>query len=386
MSRNPLRVLLSVYGGLRLCFLPTVVLGGLTYSNPAAAAESPLALAVDSVGVTVGDLDRSVKFFHDVLTFELVSEREESGDEVERLDALFGARKRVARMKLGSEFIELTEYLTPRGRAMPPDSRGNDLWFQHIAIVVSDMEKAYARLRDHRVAHASTSHQRLPDWNPNAGGIRAFYFRDPDGHFLELIQFPEDKGEARWHGAHDALFLGIDHTAIVVGDTDTSLAYYRDELGMRVAGESENLGDEQEHLNSVFGARLRITALRAASGPGIELLEYLTPRDGRSPPPDSRPNDLWHWRVAIRTGDCAAVEELCIRSHRRLLSSRPVELKTEMAGVIHAIQILDPDGHALQFIDQSSAADASRLSASRRGAGAPVERKQFRGSWSDPHN
>jgi hypothetical protein len=35
-------------------------------------------------------------------------------------------------------------------------------------------------------------------------------------------------------------------------------------------GESENYGTEQEHLNQVFGAHLRITAMRAMSGPGIE--------------------------------------------------------------------------------------------------------------------
>ena len=44
---------------------------------------------------------------------------------------------------------------------------------------------------------------------------------------------------------------------------------------MTIAGTSENYGVEQEHLNNVFGARLRITALRAARGPGVELLEYL---------------------------------------------------------------------------------------------------------------
>jgi catechol 2,3-dioxygenase-like lactoylglutathione lyase family enzyme len=69
------------------------------------------------------------------------------------------------------------------------------------------------------------------------------------------------------------MFLGIDHTAIVVGNTDASLSFYRDMLGLRVAGESENYGTEQEHLNNVFGAQLRITSLRAAAGPGIELLE-----------------------------------------------------------------------------------------------------------------
>ncbi len=45
-----------------------------------------------------------------------------------------------------------------------------------------------------------------------------------------------------------------------------------------MAGTSENHGLEQERLNNVFGARLRITALRAARGPGVELLEYLAPR------------------------------------------------------------------------------------------------------------
>ena len=50
---------------------------------------------------------------------------------------------RVVRMKLGDEFIELTEYLAPRGRAFPIDSRSNDRWFQHVAIIVSDMDKAY---------------------------------------------------------------------------------------------------------------------------------------------------------------------------------------------------------------------------------------------------
>ena len=45
---------------------------------------------------------------------------------------------------------------------------------------------------------------------------------------------------------------------------------------MRVAGESENYGTEQEHLNNVFGAHLRITSLRSSSGIGIEFLEYLS--------------------------------------------------------------------------------------------------------------
>ena len=79
----------------------------------------------------------------------------------------------------------------------------------------------------------------------NAGGIRAFYFKDPDGHPLEILWFPEGKGDPKWQQPSDRLFLGIDHTAIVVSDTAQSLRCYRDTLGLRVAGESENYGPEQ---------------------------------------------------------------------------------------------------------------------------------------------
>jgi hypothetical protein len=101
-------------------------------------------------------------------------------------------------------------------RTAPKDTRSNDRWFQLIAIITSDMEKAYAWLRQNRIEHASTGPQPLPDWNKNAGGIKAFYFRDPDRHYLEILQFSEGKGDPKWHRHSDKLFLGIDHTAIVV--------------------------------------------------------------------------------------------------------------------------------------------------------------------------
>ena len=70
---------------------------------------------------------------------------------------------------------------------------------------------------------------------------------------------------------------------------------------MQVAGESENYGPEQERLNNVFGARLRITPCARAIGPGIEFLEYLAPRDGRPYPADEKPNDLIHWQTRLLT-------------------------------------------------------------------------------------
>ena len=272
---------------------------GLAVALATASAAAPRVTAVDAPGFTVADLDAEVAFFTEVLTFREVSEHEVAGDGIEQLEGVFGARVRVARLALGDETLELTEYLAPAGRPIPVDAKSNDRAFQHIAIVVRDMDAAYARLRAHHVAHASSGPQRLPDWNPNAGGIRAFYFKDPEGHVLEILSFPDGKGDPKWHRAGEALFLGIDHTAIVVEDTDASLAFYRDVLGLRVAGASENWGIEQERLNQVFGARLRITTLRAATGPGIEFLEYLAPSTGRPAPADLAANDLAHWQTRL---------------------------------------------------------------------------------------
>src|SRR5262245_42518814 len=281
--------------------------------------------AVDVIGMTVGDMDRSVEFFSSVLSFEKVSDVEVTGSDYERLQGVFGLRMRVVRMKLGSVLLELAEYLAPRGRPFPSDTRSNDHWFQHVAIIVSDMDKAYRTLRQHKVQHASSGPQRLPDWNKNAGGIQAFYFRDPDGHFLEILQFPEGKGDPKWQ-RKDQLFLGIDHTAIVVKDTEESLKFYRDTLGMRVVGESENYDTEQEHLNNLFGARLRITALRATSGPGIEFLEYLSPRDGRPMPLDGKANDIAHWQTRVLTKDIGAAAQAARNRRIAFVSAGAVRL------------------------------------------------------------
>ena len=214
------------------------------------------------------------------------------------------------------------------------------------------MDRAYQRLREHKVQHASPGPQLLPEWNRNAGGIRAFYFRDPDGHPLEVLWFPPDKGNAKWHAPTDKLFLGIDHTAIVISDTEASLRFYRDRLGMEVAGESENYGPEQERLNNVFGARLRITALRAASGPGIEFLEYLAPRDGRPYPPEEKANDLIHWQTRFLGISADEAAQTLRNSRSAFVSTGAVELPDGKAGFRKAVTVRDPDGHAIQIVEQ----------------------------------
>jgi hypothetical protein len=118
--------------------------------------------------------------------------------------------------------LEITEVLDPghgarAGRPIPADSLSNDRWFQHSCLVVNAMEAALAALQPAfaagRIQPISSAPQRLPDWNTAAAGIVAYKFCDPEGHPLELLQFPPDKGEARWHVQALGPLLGIDHNA-----------------------------------------------------------------------------------------------------------------------------------------------------------------------------
>ena len=121
-------------------------------------------------------------------------------------------------------------------------------------------------------------------------------------------------------------------------------------MGLAVAGESENYDLEQEHLNNVFGARLRITALRAAAGPGIELLEYLAPRDGRPAPADLRANDIGHWQTTLVTDSLAPVLPLARAHTLALVSPGPVDVRNAALGFRAGALARDPDGHGVRFV------------------------------------
>ena len=298
------------------------------------------------VAVTVSDLDRSVDFYTKVLSFEKEGERDARLDSFDHLTGVFGTNTRVATLRLGAERLQLIQYVTPEGRPMPAGSRAEDGWFQHIAIVVSDMDKAYSVLRQNKVRQISTEPQTLPMSNPAAGGVKAFYFKDPDNHSLELIYFPQGKGQPKWQ-EHKSLFQGIDHTAIAVSDTERSSQFYLQTLGLQVVGESLNFGVEQENLNHVFGSRVRITSLRGAAGPGIEFLQYLVPPDGRPMPADSRPNDVWYWNSTVLVNDLpASVSELRKRNVK-FVSSEPGSVEPLAEKGKQGILIRDPDGHAV---------------------------------------
>lgn len=313
------------------------------------------------IGFSCRDVDAAAQFYGERLGFELGARHELRGGAYGQLVGLPESTLLLQRLHLGQDCLELSQIVEPGpeqrpGRTIPTASRSCDLWFQHICLVTSDLDAALMQLQPSLQAKQATAissgPQTLPAWNRAAAGIRAYKFRDPEGHNLELLQFPADKGDARWHPADPALMLGIDHSAISVADTAVSCRFYDTLLGLHLGGDGVNSGPTQDGLDGLSDTRVRITGHRCPTGSGIECLNYLAPNLGQPMPPDLAFQDLAHWQIRLVVDDLDGIVERIERFGGRLLSPGIVELgsQADVIGAHRAAQVADPDGHRLQLV------------------------------------
>ena len=180
----------------------------------------------------------------------------------ESLMGVTGGAQRMT-LQLGYELVELLQFDRP-GQPYPQASSASDLWFQHFAIVVTDMQRAYARLLRVKgwTAISSAGPEHLP---ASSGGVSAFKFRDPDGHPLELLAFAPGNVPAAWAPTRaGALYLGVDHSAISVADSERSIAFYA-ALGLVPSAHSLNQGVEQARLDALPAPEVEVVNALALS-------------------------------------------------------------------------------------------------------------------------
>ena len=306
---------------------------------PAPATPSvPTTTRVAGLGLVVSDLGASAAFFAEA--FDAVAGAPfDGGEAFAGLMGLPGTRSRQVALRLGAQEVRLVAF-DPPGRPYPAGSTSTDLWFQHFAIITSDMAAAHARLK--RAGRFTPISQDGPVRLPAAsGGVEAFKFRDADGHPLELLAFPAGGAPPAWRD-RDGLILGIDHSAISVADTAASAAFLRGCFGLEQSMQSENVGPEQAALDDVEHARVTVTGMAPrVAPPHVELLCYHVgarrPVDGHA-----RADDLAATFFVLETPDIEpVVEALAATEAAHFVSPGIVTL----ADGTRAACVLDPDGH-----------------------------------------
>jgi catechol 2,3-dioxygenase-like lactoylglutathione lyase family enzyme len=272
-------------------------------------ALTPTAVArLDAFGLTTQDLERLIGFFASAFGAQEIRRERFSGLRFEQLMLVSGGAVGVT-LSLGVSRIEVLMF-EQSGNVYPPAFSAADPLFQHFAIVVEDMDAAYRRLAATPgwSAISTCGPVQLPE---SSGAVRAFKFKDPDGHPLELLSFPKDRIPAYWQDQPYGPCLGIDHSAIACRSIEASVEFYG-RLGLRVTSRTFNQGIEQQSLDGIPDAQADVIALTAADPcPHVELLCYRGRPSG--PLKAIRNNDLRATRLIFANNDAQRIPDVLLR-------------------------------------------------------------------------
>jgi catechol 2,3-dioxygenase-like lactoylglutathione lyase family enzyme len=310
-------------------------------------------VVIDRVTRIVSDLDRVEDDY--VRAFGCsIEQRDEIEPSLTRVLHIPHTRGRRSLLRLGREHIELLEFADSAGRVYPHDSTSTDLWFQHIAIVVNDVTDAHQRVMMSRRFRPISRNGpvRLPD---SSGGVTAFKFRDHDGHPLELLAFADGRVPSEWRDADGTgPFLGIDHTAIAVGDPAVSTGFFRSVFGFGLGASTSNRGSEQADLDDVDD--VDVSALRLAPdlpAPRLELLHYHVGRR-RPIPPDTASNDIAATHCVVQVASLDAISAALARHGMPLADDDIVVLHDGTRAVL----ISGPERHRFLVKEAGGGRDA----------------------------
>ena len=141
------------------------------------------------LGLTVQDIERSIRFYRDVLGMSLVGRRPKvTADYVSQQTGYDQVALSVASFKVSADSkqsLEVVQYLNHQGPAA--ETRTNQAGSSHLCLLVDDLKSCYADLIAQGVKFKSEPVSITA--GPNEGGLVA-YFYDPDGYTLELFQPP----------------------------------------------------------------------------------------------------------------------------------------------------------------------------------------------------
>jgi len=147
-------------------------------------------LEMNHMSFTVGDIERSVPFYRDLLGLSLVSLASRDRAFSERVTGIPGAELRIAYLQAPNAAVELIQYLSPAGLKL--DTRTCNIGSAHVCFVVDDFDLLVGRLRNASV-HFAGQPTTVPA-GPNLGR-QVLYFEDPDGNTIEIFSAGSSTGK-----------------------------------------------------------------------------------------------------------------------------------------------------------------------------------------------
>jgi catechol 2,3-dioxygenase-like lactoylglutathione lyase family enzyme len=186
----------------------------------ASASPSPAAVTgACHVSPIVADLDRSVRFYRDLLGFERAPQSD--AGPVPPNARVRSATLHVAGARCGIELVQFdrTDRQAVRRRMQDPGA-------VTLILLVRDIDALFAKLKAARVDVATTGG--APVMPSSTSKSRAVIVRDPDGNFVELAQLDPLPATSvpTTSNVFDVRFR------VTVSDLDEAVRYYRDALGI----------------------------------------------------------------------------------------------------------------------------------------------------------
>jgi catechol 2,3-dioxygenase-like lactoylglutathione lyase family enzyme len=138
------------------------------------------------IGVGVTDLQRSLRFYRDLLGFTWEHELDVEGEPTDTLLRLRATKLHAEYLSRDGVRIELLHFANPqaptrRERAM------NEVGLTHLSFRVTDLDAVLDGLRRAGERILDDTIIRFPEWQS-----AACFIVDPDGQLIELVQAPGD--------------------------------------------------------------------------------------------------------------------------------------------------------------------------------------------------
>ena len=132
----------------------------------------------------VSDVERSRRFYTEVLGFEVVAEFDFDDAATAQVMDLPGCRFKGIFMKCDGMRIEIIGFTKPTPEPVRAKRAANEVGHSHLSFYVTSLDETLAELAAKGVPIERHTRAVL------AGGIECCVIRDPDGFPIELVQMP----------------------------------------------------------------------------------------------------------------------------------------------------------------------------------------------------